>query len=173
VPDKLRTQIHLFKCKVQGDDGGEQVSQYVMTNLGKRLHKHPDFETNIQKALKDVFLGIDRLFKRDSSIDVSSILATKDVILYLLKSPTDPVSLNCKSMDQKENAKGTMTHDDEFIVIASDGVWEYMDSNEVGDLVGEALDEGLGISEACKKLISNAMERLRLLLKRRYNCNCC
>ena len=88
VPDKLRTQIHLFKCKVQGDDGGEQVSQYVMTNLGKRLHKHPDFETNIQKALKDVFLGIDRLFKRDSSIDVSSILATKDVILYLLESVT-------------------------------------------------------------------------------------
>jgi len=69
------------------------------------------------------------------------------------------VSLNCKSKDQTENAKGTKTHEDEFIVIASDGVWEYMDSNEVGDLVGEALDEGLGAAEACKKLIVTAAMR--------------
>jgi len=92
VPNNLRTYIHLFKCKGHGD-GGEQVSQYVMTELEKRLHQHPDFETNIQKALKDVFLGIDRSLKRDSSIDVSSLLATKDVILYLLESHISPTIL--------------------------------------------------------------------------------
>ena len=72
------------------------------------------------------------------------------------------MTLNCQG--QKEHTSNQTTnsrvpYEDEFIVIASDGVWEYMDSEEVVKIVGKAFDDGLGASEACKKLILAAAMR--------------
>ena len=47
------------------------MAQFAMTELEKRLCRHPEFETNIDKALKDVFLSIDRSLQEDPIIDVS------------------------------------------------------------------------------------------------------
>jgi len=52
-----------------------------------------------------------------------------------------------------------LVEEDEFIVLASDGVWEYIDSDEVVKIVGEALDEGKSAKEACKRLIITAAMR--------------
>lgn len=270
-------------------EGGERVAQFAMTELEKRLCRHPEFETNIDKALKDVFLSIDRSLQEDPIIDPTfcgttacivvmrnnklhisnigdsrAILCRKTSALtssstttssdssdnrnrqkqqpktirttieltqdqnpdlpaekkrieraggYVSPSPEPGVSarvwinpthtflglamsrsvgdfflknsgvivepvvstldLNCKTChdhrgsqassnkSEKKNGENISNADyeDEFIVLASDGLWEYMDSEEVVELVGKALDEGLGASEACKKLIVTAAMR--------------
>jgi serine/threonine protein phosphatase PrpC len=51
---------------------------------------------------------------------------------------------------------------DEVLVVASDGVWEYMTNEEVIALVGKAKDA----EEAARELVSTAEERWR---KKMYN----
>lgn len=48
---------------------------------------------------------------------------------------------------------------DEFIVMASDGVWEYIGSDEAVRIVGRAMDNGASASEACEQLIRKAAVR--------------
>lgn len=46
--------------------------------------------------------------------------------------------------------------DDAFVVVASDGLWEFMGSQEVVDLVGEMRDQGLGGQEVAEALVRKA-----------------
>lgn len=60
-----------------------------------------------------------------------------------------------------------MTHElreggrDQFLLLASDGVWEFISSQEAVDIVGGELERGLGVSEACQVLIEQAAARWR------------
>ena len=47
---------------------------------------------------------------------------------------------------------------DEFLILASDGVWEFISSEEAVRIVGDCLDKGLTASEASIQLIRHAMK---------------
>lgn len=47
---------------------------------------------------------------------------------------------------------------DEFLIIASDGIWEFIDSSEAVMLVGNSFDKGCTASEASIQLIHCAMK---------------
>jgi len=49
---------------------------------------------------------------------------------------------------------------DAFIVMASDGVWEFIDSQEAVDIIAADID-GKGCDDACKSLINTAVQRWR------------
>lgn len=48
---------------------------------------------------------------------------------------------------------------DEFLIIASDGVWEFVSSTEAVQIIQRCFDDGHGASEACKELIRVAMQK--------------
>jgi len=50
----------------------------------------------------------------------------------------------------------TLREEDEFMIIATDGVWEFLSSQVVVDIVARDLDNGLGSSVACQHLIEAA-----------------
>ena len=50
--------------------------------------------------------------------------------------------------------KHTVGQGDEFLILASDGVWEFISSQEAVDIVGEHLDRGA--TKACQALIESA-----------------
>lgn len=52
-----------------------------------------------------------------------------------------------------------ITDDDEFMIIATDGVWEFIDSCEAVRIVNERLRKGRGASAACQALIETAALR--------------
>ena len=49
-----------------------------------------------------------------------------------------------------------LTDEDEFMIIATDGVWEFITSEEAVEVVGRYLDAGEGASRACQCLIEAA-----------------
>ena len=49
-----------------------------------------------------------------------------------------------------------LSDDDELLIIATDGVWEFITSEDAVDLVGRHLDAGEGASRACQCLIEEA-----------------
>jgi serine/threonine protein phosphatase PrpC len=52
-----------------------------------------------------------------------------------------------------------LNDDDEFFIIATDGVWEFISSEEAVKIVQDCFDKGMGASEACKELIKCSMKR--------------
>lgn len=50
---------------------------------------------------------------------------------------------------------------DRFLLSASDGVWEFISSQEAVDIVWEELQKGVGVSGACQVLIEQAAARWR------------
>jgi len=52
-----------------------------------------------------------------------------------------------------------LRNDDEFFIIATDGVWEFISSQDAVEIVQECFENGLGASDACKKLIRVAMDK--------------
>lgn len=52
--------------------------------------------------------------------------------------------------------KYELTENDDFMVIATDGVWEFLSSEQVIDLVSKDFQNGKGSSEACQNLIEAA-----------------
>ena len=46
--------------------------------------------------------------------------------------------------------------DDAFVIVASDGLWEFLGSQEVVDMVGQMLDQGLGGQEVSEALVRKA-----------------
>ena len=47
--------------------------------------------------------------------------------------------------------------EDHFVILASDGVWEFIPSQEAVDIVASEIEHGAEM--ACQKLISTAAER--------------
>ena len=50
-----------------------------------------------------------------------------------------------------------VTEKDQFMIMASDGVWEFISSQEAVEIVASCIDEG--IPEACQELIEVAASR--------------
>jgi len=46
---------------------------------------------------------------------------------------------------------------DEFFIIATDGVWEFVSSAEAVEIVGKCFQQGMSASGACKELIRISM----------------
>ena len=49
--------------------GGELVAQFSLHEIQRRLEKHADFATNIEKAFKETFLGVDESLKEECLIE--------------------------------------------------------------------------------------------------------
>lgn len=45
------------------------------------------------------------------------------------------------------------------MILASDGVWEFIYSQEAVDIVAKSLKEGMNVTEACQELIQQAAQR--------------
>jgi len=50
---------------------------------------------------------------------------------------------------------------DEFVIMATDGVWEFIDSDAAVEIVADRLRKGEGASVACEALIDAATRRWR------------
>jgi len=50
-----------------------------------------------------------------------------------------------------------LVDNDEFFIIATDGVWEFVSSSEAVQIVGTCFEQGMSASDACKELIRVAM----------------
>ena len=48
--------------------------------------------------------------------------------------------------------------EDRFLILASDGVWEFIGANEAVEIVDAFISQGKGVSEACHHLIATAAE---------------
>lgn len=58
---------------------------------------------------------------------------------------------------QPEVVRHDITSDDRFMILATDGVWEFIPSQEAVDIVAGELEHGA--EHACRKLIQTAAER--------------
>ena len=58
---------------------------------------------------------------------------------------------------EPEVVQHDITSDDRFMILATDGVWEFIPSQEAVDIVASELDQGA--EHACRKLIQTAAER--------------
>lgn len=52
-----------------------------------------------------------------------------------------------------------LDHNDQFLIIATDGVWEFVSSSEAIAIVDKCFQQGMGASEACEELIKIAMSK--------------
>jgi len=52
-----------------------------------------------------------------------------------------------------------LDNEDKFIIVASDGIWEFMSSSEAIHIVQQCFEKGKGASDACNELISVAMKK--------------
>jgi protein phosphatase 2C family protein 2/3 len=213
-------------------DGGENVAQFSLHEVQRRLELHPDFHSNITRALKDTFLGVNRDLQKENTIEPyysgstacvvllrSSILITANtgdsraVIGRSNKGTYKPIDL---SIDQNPDSPGEMeriinlggfvspppeqglsarvwldqgytkvglamsrsigdyavksvgviadpvvstykiNERDEFMIIATDGVWEFISSQDAVNIVASSLKNGSGASGACQVLIEAA-----------------
>lgn len=238
---------------------GELISQYAMHAVQNRLHKHPDYKTNLQKAFHDTFLQVDKdlrergglypmgsgstacvILLRDRHLYVANLGDSRAVLARKKKpstkstvandsastSTTDRTSSSCleavaitkdqtascptekervlqsggyvsmpgqfgtKSriwldpaftkvglsmtrsfgdIEVKETGviaepvvtERVLTDEDEFIIVATDGVWEFIDSQEAVRIVESYFAEGHSASEACLGLIQAAIKKWR------------
>lgn len=232
---------------------GELISQYAMNVVHERLHKHPDYKTDLRKAFHETFLHVDNDLRKLSDIHGIDGGSTGCVILLRDKHmcvanlgdsravlgrktrpstpnlndatqslPTDPLSrmvaieltkdqtASCpiekdrivKSggyVTERHGGKSriwadpaytkvglamtrcfgdhelkqlgviadpvvtehVLTDEDEFIIVATDGVWEFIDSQEAVRIVGTYFANGQSASEACLGLIQAAIKKWR------------
>ena len=49
-----------------------------------------------------------------------------------------------------------MTPDDQYLIMATDGVWEFLDSEDVVDVVDKHFKSGKPANDACKFIIAKA-----------------
>eukprot|EP00549_Striatella_unipunctata_P025816 CAMPEP_0118725976 /NCGR_PEP_ID=MMETSP0800-20121206/33438_1 /TAXON_ID=210618 ORGANISM="Striatella unipunctata, Strain CCMP2910" /NCGR_SAMPLE_ID=MMETSP0800 /ASSEMBLY_ACC=CAM_ASM_000638 /LENGTH=383 /DNA_ID=CAMNT_0006634733 /DNA_START=11 /DNA_END=1162 /DNA_ORIENTATION=- len=223
--------------------GGEQVSQFALHEVQRRLEHHPDFNSDIEKAFQDTFIEVDEALTmepeieplfggttacvalvRENTISISNVGDSRAVlgqrqkledeakendeneamIAIDLTEDQNPDSVgeqerieqsggfvspppeeglsarvwldaDCTQIglamsrsigDHAVKGVGVIAEpvvtshewgeNDEFIIIATDGVWEFIESQTAVDVVAEHLAKGKGASEACQALIEAA-----------------
>lgn len=52
-----------------------------------------------------------------------------------------------------------ITAEDQFMILASDGVWEFIYSQEAVDIVAGVLREGGSVTDACQELIGQSAQK--------------
>lgn len=219
---------------------GDLVSQYVMTEVPRRLETNAKLTSNPEQALKEIYVDIDKalgteavakmpnlqplfsgttavvVYMRENTMwianagDSRAVLCTRQASMnravnltrdhnpdlpeeearilsmggYVSAPPEEGLSArvwldaNCTQIGlamsrsigdhavltvgviaEPEVVKHEITSDDQFIILASDGVWEFIPSQEAVDIV--AADIKHGAEHACRKLIQTAADRWR------------
>lgn len=226
----------LFAAYDGHGDGGELVAQYALHQVQCLLEKHPLFDSNIQKAMTDTFLEVDKSLSKEEEIepwysgctaivtmvrgkqlivancgDSRAVLATKTpnglkaVDLSQDQNPDTPgekeriissggfvspppeeglsarvwldahftqigLAMARSIGDHAVREVGVIanpevqihdidTENDQFIIIATDGVWEFLSSQDAVDIVQTKLrenEESCCASSACQNLIEAA-----------------
>lgn len=230
---------------------GEMVADFVMHQIEGRLRGHKDFDTNLDKALRETFLEVDAAIEnrsemiplysgstgcvailRDDALTVSNVGDSRAVLarkkkldafqqkMQQISNSRKLLAYECIELSKDQNAAcplernritkaggyvyqspepgmpvrvyldqecmemglamsrsfgdyhlkragviaepvithHTVTDDDEFFIIASDGLWEFISSDEAVSIVGDCFSEGMCASEACSRLIQAAIE---------------
>jgi len=215
---------------------GDKVSHFVMTEVQRRLEKHPEISTNPPHAFKETFVEVNRLLG-DKVSHVDALYSGTTAIAVLIRGNTmwtsnigDSRAVMATIKDGKLQAEA-LSHDhnpdspeekkrilaaggfvspppepglsarvwldpemtqiglamarsvgdhavkaigvipepevierqiqpeDQFMVLASDGVWEFIPNQEAISIVAEHMKDGA--TAACQKLIETAAERWR------------
>lgn len=224
----------LFAAYDGHGQGGELVSQYALHEVQKRLEKHALFETDIEKAFKEIFVQVDQdltkeplieplyagttacvVLVRDKQMVISNagdsraVLARKCAVneWKAIDLSEDQNPDNPKEQERIEKSGGFVSpppepglsarvwlddshsqiglamarsigdhavaavgviaepvvtfheiqDDDDFMILATDGVWEFIDSDEAVRIVGKHLHEGS--TKACQALIEAAASK--------------
>jgi serine/threonine protein phosphatase PrpC len=224
----------LFAAYDGHGQGGELVSQYALHEVQRRLEKHPDFYSDIEKAFKETFITVDEDLTKEPLIEPLYAGTTACVVLIrdkkmVISNAGDSRAVLARrkkkgawealdlSQDQNpdvpeeqeriEKAGGfvspppepglsarvwldntysqiglamarsigdhavapvgviaepvvtshTIEENDDFLILATDGVWEFIDSDEAVRIVGEHLSNGA--TKACQALIEAAASK--------------
>ncbi|KAL3894654.1 MAG: hypothetical protein SGARI_007671, partial [Bacillariaceae sp.] len=213
--------------------GGELVSQYALHEVQRRLEKHEDFNTNIEKAFQETFVNVDKSLTDEVLIEplyggtTACVALLRDQKLVLANAGDSRVVLARRkgndweaiNLTQDQNpdlaaeqqrihemggfvspppepglparvwldpectqiglamARSIGDHavkpigviaepvvtfhdiqpDDDFVVLATDGVWEFIESDEAVKIISAHLDKGA--TKACRALIEAAAAR--------------
>jgi len=217
---------------------GELVAEYCMNHIPERLQLHPEYDTNLAKAIHDVICKIDTEICHKDEMEPTTSGCTACIVLMqgnqlfmfnvgdsravmgtrsggrkgkvvaedltndqdatvpeerkrimasggFISQPEKPGLPSRIWLDEKCTKIGlgvsrsigdfalknsgvipdpvvtnrALSPNDEFMIVASDGVWGFIQSEEAVQIVQAGFDEGNNASEACMKLIKAAMER--------------
>lgn len=61
-------------------------------------------------------------------------------------------------ISEPEVEKLTITNKDHYVILASDGIWEFMNNDEVIDHIETSLSSGMTIDDACEELINYSID---------------
>lgn len=78
--------------------------------------------------------------------------------LAMSRSIGDRVAHSVGVISDPEIATCVLSNEDKFMVLATDGIWEFLSSSEVIKIVGSAIDRG-GKEESCYFLVKEAAKR--------------
>jgi len=227
----------LFAAYDGHGEGGELVAQFAMTEIQRRLHKHPLFMKDVDTAFRHTFIEVDKALRtqnsieplysgstacavliRDNTLTISNVGDSRAVLARRRKNSSALTPINL-SIDQNPDSPGEqdriercggfvspppeeglsarvwldpeftqiglamsrsigdhavkrigviaepvvttheLTNEDEFMIIATDGVWEFIDSEEAITIVGQYFAYGDGASRACQGLIEVAASK--------------
>ena len=78
--------------------------------------------------------------------------------LAMSRSVGDSVATSVGVTNEPEFYSKILKKDDKFIILASDGLWEFTSSKEAVEIVGNALDAGFS-QTSCERLVKEAVKR--------------
>jgi len=82
--------------------------------------------------------------------------------LCISRSLGDLNALRCGLIPTPEVFTHVITEDDKFLILATDGVWEFIDNEQAAQIVDDFHRQGLPAIDACRLLIAKAAMQWRL-----------